>query len=47
VLAPREYAPGTADLERGIAGNSEVSIRVFIDASATNQAGYRLYMFYG
>jgi predicted Zn finger-like uncharacterized protein len=47
VLAPREYAPGTADLGRGIAGNSEVSIRVFIDASATSQAGYRLYMFYG
>jgi predicted Zn finger-like uncharacterized protein len=46
VLAPAEYAGGTADLDGGIAPNGEVAIKVFIDASATSQAGYRLYMFY-
>jgi predicted Zn finger-like uncharacterized protein len=45
-LAPADYAGGTADLQRGIAPNAEVSVKVFIDASATTQAGYRLYMFY-
>ena len=45
-LAPAEYAGGTADLEGGIAPNGEVAIKIFIDASATTQAGYRLYMFY-
>jgi predicted Zn finger-like uncharacterized protein len=45
-LAPSDYAPGTADLQAGIAPNAEVSVKVFIDASATAQAGYRLYMFY-
>jgi predicted Zn finger-like uncharacterized protein len=45
-LAPSDYAGGTADLQRGIAPNAEVAIKVFIDASATTQAGYRLYMFY-
>ena len=46
VLAPADYAGGTADLQRGIAPNGEVAVKVFIDASATTQAGYRLYMFY-
>jgi len=46
VLAPPDYAGGTADVARGIAGNGEISLKVFIDASATTQAGYRLYMFY-
>jgi predicted Zn finger-like uncharacterized protein len=45
-LAPADYAGGTADLPSGIAANGEVSVKVFIDASATAQAGYRLYMFY-
>ena len=45
-LAPADYAGGTADLEHGIAPNGEVAVKVFIDASATTQAGYRLYMFY-
>ena len=45
-LAPADYAGGTADLSRGIAAAGEVSLKVFIDASATVQAGYRLYMFY-
>jgi len=45
-LAPAEYAGGTADLSRGIPANSEISIKLFLDASATTQAGYRLYLFY-
>ena len=45
-LAPVDYASGTVDLQRGIAANAEVPIKVFIDASATAQAGYRLYIFY-
>ncbi len=45
-LAPADYAGGTADLQKGIAPNGEVALKVFIDASATSQAGYRLYMFY-
>jgi predicted Zn finger-like uncharacterized protein len=45
-LTPTEYAGGTADLARGIAGNAEVLVKLFIDASATVQAGYRLYVFY-
>ena len=39
-------AGGTADLSSGIAPNGEVAVKMFIDASATAQAGYRLYMFY-
>jgi hypothetical protein len=45
-LAPGEYAGGTADLAAGIAGNGERVIRLFIDASGSAQAGYRLYLFY-
>jgi predicted Zn finger-like uncharacterized protein len=45
-LAPLDYAGGTADLPSGIAANGEVAVKVFIDASSTTQAGYRLYMFY-
>ena len=45
-MAPNEYAGGTADLLSGIAANGEAVVRLFIDASATSQAGYRLYLFY-
>lgn len=45
-LAPPEYAGGTADLSSGIGGNGEVAVKLFIDASATTQAGYRVYLFY-
>ena len=45
-LAPREYVGGTADQNAGIPGNGESVVRLFIDASATTQAGYRLYLFY-
>jgi len=46
VLTPSEYAGGTLDLSKGIPANGEVPIKLFIDASATTQAGYTLYMFY-
>lgn len=45
-FAPTEYAGGTADLGRGIAAQGEAQVKMFIDASATTQAGYRLYLFY-
>ena len=45
-LAPVDYVGGTADTAAGIAGNSEVPVKIFIDASATTQAGYRLYLFF-
>lgn len=45
-MAPNEYAGGTADIGHGIAANGEAVVRLFIDASATTQAGYRLYLFY-
>jgi predicted Zn finger-like uncharacterized protein len=40
---PAAYAPATAG---GIAGNGELVVTMFFDASATSQAGYRLYLFY-
>ncbi len=45
-LAPAEYAGGTANVGAGIAGNGEVAIKLFLDASATTQSGYRVYLFY-
>jgi predicted Zn finger-like uncharacterized protein len=45
-LAPADYAGGTADLGGGIPANAEIAVKLFIDASATTQAGYRLYLFY-
>jgi predicted Zn finger-like uncharacterized protein len=45
-LAPADYVSGTANAAAGIAGNAEVPVKLFIDASATSQAGYRLYLFF-
>jgi predicted Zn finger-like uncharacterized protein len=45
-FAPNEYLSGTVDLAAGLQGNSDVALKLFIDASATTQAGYRLYLFY-
>lgn len=42
-FAPAAYAPAR---EGGIAGNGELVVTMFFDASATSQAGYRLYLFY-
>ena len=46
VLAPADYVAGTADVGSGIAPGGDVPIKLFIDASATTQAGYLLYLFY-
>lgn len=45
-FAPREYVSGAADLDSGIPGNGELNVKLFIDASATTQAGYQVYLFY-
>jgi len=45
-FTPQEYVNGTADAAGGIAGNGELAVKLFIDASATTQAGYQVYLFY-
>ncbi len=45
-LAPAEYVTGSANLAGGFPANSELLVKTFIDASATTQAGYRLYLYY-
>ena len=45
-FTPAEYAGATADTAVGIPPNGERIVRMFLDASATQQAGYRLYLFY-
>jgi predicted Zn finger-like uncharacterized protein len=45
-LAPGDYASGTTNTSAGIPANAEVPVKLFIDASATTQAGYRLYLFF-
>jgi predicted Zn finger-like uncharacterized protein len=45
-FAPREYVSAAADLDGGIPGNSELAVKLFIDASSTTQAGYQVYLFY-
>jgi predicted Zn finger-like uncharacterized protein len=45
-FAPQEYVNGAADLDSGIPGDGELSVKLFIDASATTQAGYQVYLFY-
>ena len=45
-FAPGEYISGAADPQVGIAGNTELPVKLFIDASATTQAGYQVYLFY-
>lgn len=45
-FSPEEYLSAAADPRSGIAANAEVAIKLFIDASATTQAGYQVYLFY-
>jgi predicted Zn finger-like uncharacterized protein len=45
-FAPEEYLSAAADPRGGIAGNTELAVKLFIDASATSQAGYQVYLFY-
>ncbi|HEV3241168.1 MAG TPA: DUF3426 domain-containing protein [Casimicrobiaceae bacterium] len=46
VFSPQEYLSGAADINNGIPGNSDLTVKLFIDASATSQAGYTVYLFY-
>ena len=45
-FAPQEYVSAAADLDNGIPGNGELNVKLFVDASATTQAGYQVYLFY-
>ena len=45
-LSPSEYVGGTVNTTTGIPANGEIPVKLFIDASATVQAGYRLYLFF-
>jgi predicted Zn finger-like uncharacterized protein len=45
-FAPADYVGGSSDPAAGIPGNGENLVKLFLDASATAQAGYRLYLFY-
>ena len=45
-FAPGEYVGAGTEVARGIPGNGENVITLFLDASETSQAGYRLYLFY-
>jgi predicted Zn finger-like uncharacterized protein len=45
-LVPAEYAGRNIDESAGIPPNDEVLVRLFIDASATNQSGYRVLLLY-
>ena len=50
VVARRAFPPATyvepGAPSSGIAPNGEVLVRLYLDASATSQAGYRVYLFY-
>jgi len=48
VVARRAFPPGSYAPARagGISGNGEFVVTLFLDTSATSQAGYRLYLFY-
>ena len=43
---PSEYAGAGTDVAHGIPANGEDLVRLYLDASATSQSGYRLYLFY-
>lgn len=43
---PAEYSGGASTIAAGIPGNGEKLVTLMLDASATSQAGYRLYLFY-
>ncbi len=40
IFAPTQYAPGSADLKNGLAGNSEIEFKLFLDASTINPIGF-------
>ena len=46
VLYARDYLGRAASSDSGFAGNSELPVRVYIEAAALKPVGYRLYLFY-
>jgi len=46
VLAPQDYLGKAVNAQAGIAANTEVAIKVFIEGSQVKATGYRLYLFY-
>ena len=46
VLMPQDYAPRSTRIEAGFAANSELPVRVFVEAGMLKASGYRLYLFY-
>jgi hypothetical protein len=49
VLAPRDYLDtgrAGALMAQGIAGGSEISLRIFLDSRHSRATGYRLYLFF-
>ena len=46
VLGTQDYLGPGASVEAGFTGNSELSIRVYIEATALKATGYRLYLFF-
>lgn len=46
VLGVPDYAGRDANMETAFAGNSELPVKVFLEASSLKATGYRLYLFY-
>ena len=46
VFAPKEYLPAKIAADQSFAANSEIAVRVWIEAQEISAAGYRLYVFY-
>jgi hypothetical protein len=46
VLYSGDYLGRAANRDAGFAGNSEIAVKVFIEAPALKPTGYRLYLFY-
>lgn len=46
VFMPDEYLPPSALAEKSFAANDDIDVRLWLDASDVNAAGYRLYVFY-
>ena len=46
VFAPKEYLPTKIPADQPFAANSEIAVRVWIEAQEISAAGYRLYVFY-
>ena len=46
VLQVQDYAGRSASVDTGFPGNSEIAVKVYMEASSLKATGYRLYLFY-